>query len=374
MQLRDLLLSSVFALAITSVNAQTRQPAIKPAHLRVVKTDTIIIRKPVIKPSGTQVLAANKPAIPEKKTYKPVPLAGEKSYYGTMDDYIKEFVKKYLRVHQQTLSVVMGRGNTQFSLMDNVLQKHDIPKELKYLAVIESALNNNAVSRVGAVGPWQFMASTARMMGLKVSGKKDERRDLYKSTNAAAKYLAYLYDQLNDWLLVVAAYNSGPAPIHRAIARTGSNNFWDIKKHLPKETQGHVLAFIATASIFENMSKFIGIRDLPDDLSFTKEEALAAEKKAAVKKPKIIFTEDELKNMAIVRLSEPLCEELMLKELALDKRVHDKWNPDYELYEMGTYSAEFYSLRIPKDKLDSFIEKKEVLTKRSRQIYSAMNM
>jgi membrane-bound lytic murein transglycosylase D len=258
--------------------------------------------------------------------------------------------------------------------MDNVLAKHDIPKELKYLAVIESALNNNAVSRVGAVGPWQFMASTARMMGLKVSGKKDERRDFYKSTNAAAKYLAYLYDQLNDWLLVVAAYNSGPAPVHRAIARTGSNSFWDIKKHLPKETQGHVLAFIATATIFENMTKFIGSRDLPDDISFTKEEVLAADKKAAVKKPKLTFSEDELKNMAIVRLSEPLSEELMVKELGLDKRTHDKWNPDYELYEMGTYATEFYSLRIPKDKLDSFIEKKETLTKRSRQIYSALNM
>ncbi|MCD6064057.1 MAG: hypothetical protein K0R82_1968 [Flavipsychrobacter sp.] len=373
MQLRDLLLSSLATLTIASASAQTGKTA--AAHMKVVKTDTIVIRKPVIKPGApTPTLAANTLAVPKKKVYKHVPLAGEKAYYGTMDDYIKEFVKKYLRVHQQTLSVVMGRGDKHFSLMDNVLAKHDIPKELKYLAVIESALNNNAVSRVGAVGPWQFMASTARMMGLKVSGKKDERRDFYKSTNAAAKYLAYLYDQLNDWLLVVAAYNSGPAPVHRAIARTGSNSFWDIKKHLPKETQGHVLAFIATATIFENMTKFIGSRDLPDDISFTKEEVLAADKKAAVKKPKLTFSEDELKNMAIVRLSEPLSEELMVKELGLDKRTHDKWNPDYELYEMGTYATEFYSLRIPKDKLDSFIEKKETLTKRSRQIYSALNM
>ncbi|WP_276134755.1 lytic transglycosylase domain-containing protein [Polluticoccus soli] len=374
MQLRDLLLSSLATLTIASASAQTGQ---KPApHTKVVKTDTIVIRKPLVKPGmPAQTLAANAVmAVPEKKPYKPVPLAGEKAYYGTMDDYIKEFVKKYLRVHQQTLSVVMGRGNTQFSLMDNVLQQHDIPKELKYLAVIESALNHNAVSRVGAVGPWQFMASTARMMGLKVSGKKDERRDLYKSTNAAAKYLAYLYDQLNDWLLVVAAYNSGPAPIHRAIARTGSNSFWDIKQHLPKETQGHVMAFIATATIFENMSKFIGISDLPDDMSVTKEDVALVDKKAMPKKPKIVFSDDELKNMAIVRLSEPLSEELMVKELGLDKKTHDKWNPDYDMYEMGTYATEFYSLRIPKEKLDNFIEKKEMLTKRSRQIYSALNM
>src|SRR5690606_10238465 len=108
------------------------------------------------------------------------------------------------------------------------------------------------------------MASTARLMGLTVNKKRDDRQDLYKSTHAAAKYLTYLYDQLNDWLLVVAAYNSGPAPVLRAIERTGSNNFWDIKKHLPRETQGHVLAFIATASIFENMNKFIGTK-MPAD-------------------------------------------------------------------------------------------------------------
>src|ERR1044071_6539227 len=185
MQLRYLLLSSLLTLALAPANAQTGKT--NAAHMKVVKTDTIIIRKAAVKPAGTQLLAANTPAVPQKPAYKPVPLAGEKSYYGTMDDYIKEFVKKYLRVHQQTLSVVMGRGNTQFSLMDNVLQKHDIPTELKYLAVIESALNHNAVSRVGAVGPWQFMASTAKLMGLTVNGRRDDRKDLYKSTTAAAK-------------------------------------------------------------------------------------------------------------------------------------------------------------------------------------------
>lgn len=368
MQLKDLVVTSILSVSALAVAAQQKPGALR-GHMKVVKTDTIIVKKGTIKPSAMPAVAMNKPTVPQKKVYKPVPLAGQKEYYGTMDDYIRNFVKKYLEVHQRTLSVVSKRGDNQFSLMDNILQKHDIPKELKYLAVIESALNHNAVSRVGAVGPWQFMASTARMMGLKVSGKKDERRDLYKSTNAAAKYLAYLYGQLNDWLLVVAAYNSGPAPVHRAIARTGSTNFWDIKKHLPKETQGHVLAFVATATIFENMSRFIGVSDLPDDI-FAK-EAPMADKKAA--KPKVVFTEEELKNMSIVRLSEPLSEELLVKELGLDKRQHDKWNPDYELYEMGAYNGQFYSLRIPKDKLDQFIEKKDVMTRRSRTILSAMN-
>lgn len=371
MQLRDLLLTTLFSLSVAVTQAQAPGKNNIAAQTRVVKTDTIIIQKALAKPaSATSLLAMNMP-VKQKEPKKPVPLAGN-AYYGTMNDYVKDFVKKYLQVHNHTLSVVMGRGNTEFSLIDNVLKQHDIPRELKYLAVIESALNHNAVSRVGAVGPWQFMASTAKLMGLKVSGKKDERKDMYKSTNAAAKYLSVLYDQLNDWLLVVAAYNSGPVPVQRAIQRTGSTNFWDIKPHLPKETQGHVLAFIATATIFENLSKFIGLNDIPEDLNFTK-EAVAGEKKSALK-PKLSFTDEELKNMSIVRLAEPLSFELMTKELNIDKKLLDKWNPDYELFEMGAYSSEFYSLRIPKDKLDNFIEKKEVLTKRSRQIYSALNM
>src|SRR6185295_5808587 len=131
--------------------------------------------------------------------------------------YVNEFVAKYMKAHNRTLNIVHDKSDTQFPLIDNVLQKHEMPKELKYLAVIESALNHNAVSRVGAVGPWQFMAPTARLMGLKVSRKNDERRDLFKSTNAAAKYLTTLYDDLNDWLLVIAAYNSGPSPVKRAM-------------------------------------------------------------------------------------------------------------------------------------------------------------
>ncbi|RYZ52590.1 MAG: hypothetical protein EOP49_09170, partial [Sphingobacteriales bacterium] len=228
-----------------------------------------------------------------------------------MNDYVVNYTKQYMASHDRTLSVVKKRGNTNFSLIDNVLEKHDIPKELKYLAVIESALNHNAISRVGAVGPWQMMASTARMMGLKVSGKKDERTDIYKSTNAAAKYLTYLYSQLNDWLLVVAAYNSGPTPVQRAIKKTGSTNFWDIKPYLPKETQGHVLAFIATASIFENMNKFIGMGGLPEGESFVGETPSVSDLKVAVAANKPAFTDEELKNMAIVRIAEPLSLDLL---------------------------------------------------------------
>ncbi len=336
-----------------------------PSATKVIKADTIV--------NSTKSTAISAVPLPMQVSgKKPVPLAGQQSYFGSMNDYVVDYTKKYMSAHDKTLTVVKKRGEDHFSLIDNVLQQNDIPKELKYLAVIESALNNNAISRVGAVGPWQLMASTARLMGLNVSKKKDERTDVYKSTNAAAKYLNYLYTQLNDWLLVVAAYNSGPTPVQRAIKKTGSTNFWDIKPFLPKETQGHVLAYIATASIFENMSKFIGLGSIPEEAKFIEETPTVTEVKAAVAVKKSIYSEEDLKSMAIVRIKEPMHLDLLALDLNIDRKLLDKWNPDYNLFESQKYGSEYYGLRIPKDKLDSFIEKKEQLLKRSKQMYVQM--
>lgn len=312
-----------------------------------------------------KLLATNAaPAAP----FKGVPLAGHKAYYGKMTDYVNGFVRQYLGAHNKTLSVVDGRSTKRFSLIENILTRYNIPRELKYLAVIESALNNKAVSPVGAVGPWQLMETTAQMMGLKVSAKRDDRTDWFKSTTAAAKYLNTLYGDLNDWLLVVAAYNSGPVPVNRAIQKTGSRNFWDIKKYLPRETQGHVLAFIATASIFENMRGFIGSGTLPDDYKFGSEEPGAV---ATVAPPKPQFTDEELRSMAIVRISDPLNLEYMADELHIDKKLLKKWNEDYDLFLYGAYPTEFYGLRIPKEKLENFIEKKQLITRRSIELAKA---
>lgn len=358
MQLKGILFSALLSAPAFFAQAQSRQVVLQAPASRIIKTDTIVKDK----------LIAG--ALPAGRGYSAVPLAGHKAYYGPMTDYVNSFCKQYLGTHSRTLSTVQNRGDKRFSLIDNVLKRHDLPAEMKYLAVIESALNNNAVSPVGAVGPWQLMEATAREMGLTVNGKRDDRTDWYKSTNAAAKYLTFLYSQLNDWLLVVAAYNSGPAPVLRAIARTGSHNFWDIKKYLPRETQGHVLAFIATASIFEKMKPFIGDGRLPEDFLFGNEEAGAlAKKDSVVAKPQ--FTREELESMAIVRISEPLSMELLVSELGLDKKLFNKWNSDYDLFVYNTYAEDFYRLRLPKDKLEGFIEKKEFLTKKSKAIFSA---
>jgi len=328
------------------------------------KNDTIIIRKGIDPKLYAAKLEAAKP-----KTYKHVPFAIDTAYFGEKVDYITNFTHKYLKSRNRTLDIVQDRAAAVFPMIDSVLTSYRIPKELKYLAVIESALNNHARSRVGAVGPWQFMSYTGREMGLVVNRSRDDRKDWVKSTHAAAKYMIELYEELDDWLLVIAAYNSGPRPVLRAIQRTGSTNFWDIKPYLPKETQNHVLAFVSTATIFEKLDYYIG-EDIPDKISYVRPV------KVDKTKPKVKsrFSDDELKLMAIVRITQPLYLELLASELEIDAKLLNRWNFDYELFEYDTYESDTYSLRIPKEKLDKFFAKKVMLENRSQKIYATQNM
>jgi len=168
-----------------------------------------------------------------------------------LNSHVVKFVRDYNMENEDVLELIRERGNRYFPMMDSIFTFYHLPTELKYLAAIESELKATAVSRVGAVGPWQLMASTARDLSLKVKGKYDERRNYYKSTVAAAKYLRDLYDQFGDWLLVIASYNSGPGKVLQAIKYSGSHNFWALQKYLPAETRGHVKRFIATHYYFE---------------------------------------------------------------------------------------------------------------------------
>jgi membrane-bound lytic murein transglycosylase MltF len=167
----------------------------------------------------------------------------------------KEFVDNYLRHNDEDLHVVKQRSEGPFSIIDSVLGRYGLPQELRYLAVIESDLKSTALSRVGARGPWQLMATTAHELGLKVNRKSDDRVNYYKSTVAAAKYLRDLHREFGDWLLVLAAYNGGPVPVSRAIHMAHSRSFWVLQKYLPAESRGHVKKFIATAYYFEAAEK-----------------------------------------------------------------------------------------------------------------------
>lgn len=162
------------------------------------------------------------------------------------NQYTKAFINLYVKKKKKLSSSVLSLAPLYFPMIEEVLDRYNMPLELKYLAVVESALNPAARSRVGAQGLWQFMYGTGKMYDLQVSSYKDDRMDPYKSTVAACEYMSDLYKMYGDWNLVLAAYNSGPGNVNKAIRRSGGKkDYWQIRAWLPRETRGYVPAFIA---------------------------------------------------------------------------------------------------------------------------------
>jgi len=161
------------------------------------------------------------------------------------NDVVQTFIDRYSGHLRNSVSYMLGAQNFYMPIFEEALDTYGLPLELKYLPVIESALNPCAVSRVGATGLWQFMLKTAKRYGLTVNSLVDERRDPIKSSYAAAHYLSDLYKLYGDWNLVIAAYNCGPDKINKAIHRSKQNDYWQIYPYLPDETKGYVPAFIA---------------------------------------------------------------------------------------------------------------------------------
>ena len=162
------------------------------------------------------------------------------------NDVVQKFIDRYSGRLRQSISYMLGASNFYIPIFEEALEAYQLPLELKYLPIIESALNPNAISRAGAAGLWQFMIGTGKQYGLQVNSLVDERRDPVKSSYAAARYLSDLYKIFGDWNLVIAAYNCGPENINKAIRRSnGEKDYWQIYPYLPKETRGYVPAFIA---------------------------------------------------------------------------------------------------------------------------------
>lgn len=170
---------------------------------------------------------------------------------------VRGFVEEYLSEHAEILEKIKQNNNNRFKTIQTILVKNGVPAGLMYLAVVESKLKNNASSGAGAAGIWQLMPETAKTLGLKVTGKTDERRHTAQSTRAAAKYLLELYNQFDDWLLVVAAYNCGAGNVYKAIKKSGSREFWKLQRYLPGETSTHVKRFIATHFYYEEKGSFV---------------------------------------------------------------------------------------------------------------------
>lgn len=244
------------------------------------------------------------------------------------------FIQDYLRFHGKNLEKMKSWGMPYFTLIDNVLMQYGLPNELKYLAVIESGLNTNATSWVGAKGPWQFMPYTAKENGLLVTSWVDERTDYFRSTHAAAKYLTSLYNDLNDWLLVIAAYNGGPGRVYSAIKKSGSRDFWKLQYFLPEESRNHVKKFIATHYIMEGKG---GVTTTVNNGKQGKITEFAPEK-----------IDPNINVQAIVGKFSSV---VMSKNLLMDLLYFNQLNPDFDVVLAGNKA---FDLRLPKEKMQLF--------------------
>ncbi len=183
------------------------------------------------------------------------------------DPAVRSYVNTYTVKKRDRTEAMLGRTVIYYPLFEKLLAESGLPTDLKYLSVVESALNANAVSRSGAVGLWQFMKPTGRECGLSINQTVDERQDPEKATRAAIKYLSRQYHKYGNWELALAAYNGGPGRVNRAIKRGRSKNFWRIRRHLPRETRNYVPAFIA-ATYINHFYEYHGLNPIYPDVDF----------------------------------------------------------------------------------------------------------
>ncbi|MEX0636843.1 MAG: lytic transglycosylase domain-containing protein [Ferruginibacter sp.] len=278
-------------------------------------------------------------------------------YSSQVNPYAESYMQDYLRVHSKSLIKMKDWGTPYFNLIDNIFTQYGLPKELKYLAVIESNLSAAATSWVGAGGPWQFMPYTAREYGLVVNTQFDERRDYYKSTHAAARYLLTLYKQLNDWLLVIAAYNGGPGRVSSAIKKSGSRNFWTLQYQLPEESRNHVKKFIATHFIMEGVTSNGGSDAINSGMNTYYGNGNKGTTSSVSSKPSL--TVSEMEAAETLQLTGKYNSVVIAKNLSMDISIFNRYNPqfDQQLAAKGQYE-----LILPADKMQLFqVNKYQIL-------------
>ncbi len=186
------------------------------------------------------------------------------------DNIVKSYVNTYMVKDRDKARAIIGRTVQFFPIFEKYIAEKGLPKDLKYVSVLESALNPAAESRSKAVGLWQFMEATAKGYDLQVNSTVDERKDPHRATQAALRYLQRLHDRYGDWALALAAYNGGPGRVNRAIKRGRSKNFWSIQKYLPKETRNYIPAFFAAAYLINYYQDHAIAGDYPDlDMQLT---------------------------------------------------------------------------------------------------------
>lgn len=248
---------------------------------------------------------------------------------------LESVIHYYLKRDRDVMERLMSLSAYYFPMFEQKLDKHNIPLEMKYLAIVESALNPRAKSRVGATGLWQFMFATGKMQGLNVSSYVDERMDPLESTEAAALYLEKLYGMFDDWDLALASYNSGPGNVSKAIRRSGGNtNYWEMRRFLPRETAGYVPAFLATMYIFE----------YADEHGFKPYQ------------PEVTYYETDT-----IKVKQLLKFEQISKVTGVDKDLLSFLNPSYKLNVIPFIEGKDYYVRLPIKETGVFVANENLI-------------
>ena len=243
---------------------------------------------------------------------------------------LEKIIKSYLKNRRKYYPNFMARAAYYFPMIEKYLDQYDIPLEMKYLALVESALKPKAKSRVGATGLWQFMYPTGKQYKLKVSSYVDERQDPLKATIAACNYLNDLYKIFGDWDLALAAYNSGPGNVSKAIRRSGGyKNYWNIRPYLPRETAGYVPAFYATMYLF----------------TYAQEHQLTGSA------PSIHFFETDT-----IHIKKTVSFDQITEQTGIETAMLQFLNPEYKLDIIPFIKGKEYTLRIPKKQADIFLK------------------
>ncbi len=274
-------------------------------------------------------------------------VASNKPYQSQINPRAIPFVEEYIRKQGKSLEKMKVWGKPYFDLYDQILVNYGIPKEMKYLSVIESHLGATVSSWAGAGGPWQLMPGVAKQFGLQVGPTIDQRTDYFKSTHVAARIMKQLYTEFGDWLLVVASYNCGNGCVRSAIRRAKSKDFWQLQYFLPEETRNHVKKFIATHLIFEGAGGFT-----------TMTAAEVAEVKAQKKITSIALSAEELAASALVEVSGRFNSLVVANELQINIQQFNTWNPGFD---KALAAGEKYAMRISKEKEAIFLAKKNQL-------------
>jgi membrane-bound lytic murein transglycosylase D len=263
-------------------------------------------------------------------------LLDEKSaFHIEYNQVLENTIKHYLKNRKKSFERLLGISQFYFPMYENALAAHNVPLEIKYLSIVESALNPKAVSRVGATGLWQFMFYTGKEYNLNISTYVDERSDPLLATNAACRYMQRMYNIFGDWDLVLASYNAGPGNVSKAIRRSGGKqNYWNIRPHLPKETQGYVPAFIATMYVLE----------------YHKEHGIVPQKAVA-----------NLLETDTIHVRNKMTFKQLSEMLDIPESQIEFFNPSYKRQYIPNITGEKHFVRLPLNKVALFASNEEKL-------------